>query len=120
MFAIVMKRSEFENVVERALSGLPQEFSEKLENVEITIEDKPSFSMGKKSLLLGLYQGVPLGGRGSYYAGVLPDKITLYQKNIEAVSGDEAEMIEEIQKTLLHEIGHYFGISDKKLRQLGY
>ena len=72
------------------------------------------------SLLLGLYQGVPLDKRGHYYAGVLPDKITLYQKNIETVCRNEKDMILEIQKTLLHELGHYFGISEKRLRELGY
>lgn len=115
-----MTESEFEKIVERALEGLPQEFLGGLKNIEITIEDAPSFSRGKKMLLLGLYQGVPLGKRGHYYAGELPDRITLYRKNIEAVSKDEEEMVVQIQKTLLHEIGHYFGISDKKLRKLGY
>ena len=113
-----MNRKEFEIVVRKAIDSLPKEFAGKLQNLEIVIEDNPS--RGGKTLLLGLYQGVPLAKRGHYYAGVLPDKITLYQKNIEAVCGTEGEMISEIQKTLLHELGHYFGISEKRLRKLGY
>lgn len=115
-----MNKREFEIVVQKALDGLPEEFSKNLENIEITIEDKPKFSRAKNFILLGLYQGIPLGKRGHYYAGVLPDKITLYQKNIETICKDEQEMITQIRLTLLHEIGHYFGISERKLRELGY
>lgn len=118
-FASVTKET-FEKIVEKAFSLLPQEFAGRLENIEVTIEDVPSFSRGKNILILGLYQGVPLERRGSYYAGALPDKITLYRKNIEAVCSTEDEMIDQIKRTLLHEIGHYFGISDKRLRELGY
>lgn len=115
-----MKREEFELVVKKALNGLPNEIASRLENIEITVEERPQGSSAKKMLLLGLYQGIPLDKRGHYYAGVLPDKITLYQKNIEAVCSSEDEMIMQIQKTLLHELGHYFGLSEKRLRQLGY
>lgn len=116
-----MKREEFENVVEEALDGLPSEFADNLNNIEIVIDDLPDPSMQKSNMiLLGLYQGVPLDKRTHYYAGVLPDKITLYQKNIERICKDEAEMIDQIKRTLLHELGHYFGINDKRLRELGY
>ncbi|MBI2092177.1 MAG: metallopeptidase family protein [Deltaproteobacteria bacterium] len=114
-----MKRCQFEEVIKKALLELPEEIIGRLENIEITVEDSPKTS-SKKSLLLGLYHGVPLEKRGSFYGGVLPDKITLYQKNIEAISKNEAEMVEQIKRTLLHEIGHYFGISERKLRSLGY
>jgi predicted Zn-dependent protease with MMP-like domain len=116
-----MERSEFEKVVEEAMEQLPDEFARNLENIDITIEDTPARQKaGAKLLLLGLYQGVPLEKRSHYYAGALPDKITLYQRNIEAVCGTKEEMVEQIKRTLLHEIGHYFGISDKRLRELGY
>ena len=115
-----MTIGDFIKIVEKAIDGLPSEFADRLENIEITIEDLPKFKVGKKCLLLGLYQGVPLGSRGHYYAGALPDKITLYKKNIESFCKNEEEMIEQIRRTLLHEIGHYFGISDKRLRELGY
>jgi predicted Zn-dependent protease with MMP-like domain len=114
-----MTKDEFEQVVQDAIDSLPEEFLEHLENVEITIDDERPAKRGK-TLLLGLYQGVPLDKRDNYYAGVLPDKITLFQKNIEALTSDRDKMVEEIKKTLLHEIGHYFGMSESKLRKLGY
>lgn len=114
-----MTREEFEQVVQEALDSLPDEFINNLKNIDITVEDSPPPKRGK-TLLLGLYQGVPLDKRDSYYAGALPDKITLFQRNIEAISNDRQEMIEQIKKTLLHEIGHYFGLGEDKLRKLGY
>ena len=113
-----MTKKEFEIIAHKALDSLPKEFADKLQNLEIVTEDKSP--RDGKTLLLGLYQGVPLDKRGHYYAGVLPDKITLYQKNIETVCRNEKDMILEIQKTLLHELGHYFGISEKRLCELGY
>lgn len=115
-----MRREEFQNVVYEAMENLPEEFSNQLENIEIIIEDNPQAGINKKTLLLGLYQGVPLEKRGHYYAGVLPDRITLFQKNIERISADHEEMVTQIQKTLLHELGHYFGITERRLRELGY
>jgi predicted Zn-dependent protease with MMP-like domain len=114
-----MNRQQFEDVVKKALATLPKEITRRLENIEITVENLPN-KPDKKNLLLGLYHGVPLEKRGSFYGGVLPDKITLYQKNIEAISKDEKDMVDQIQRTLLHEIGHYFGMSERKLRSLGY
>ena len=115
-----MNRKDFETVVGRALEELPEEFKNGLDNIEIVIEDLPKNSKASKILLVWLYQGVPLEKRGHYYAGALPDKITLFQRNIEAICKNEAEMIDQIKRTLLHEIGHYFGMTDKKLRGLGY
>ncbi len=103
------------------MEQLPEEFARNLDNIDITIEDVPvGQRAGSRMILLGLYQGVPLEKRSHYYAGALPDKITLFQKNIEEVCKTKDEMIEQIKKTLLHEIGHYFGMSDKRLRELGY
>jgi len=115
-----MNEKQFEDIIEKAIRQLPDEFRNGLDNIEVTIEDIPDFKVPKNTILLGLYQGVPLDERTHYYAGILPDKITLYRKNIEAVCGTEEEMIEQIKTTLLHEIGHYFGINDKRLREMGY
>jgi len=115
-----MDEKRFEEIIEKAIFRLPQEFKDGLENIEVTVEDFPGFKQPRKTILLGLYEGIPLDERTHYYAGVLPDKITLYRKNIEAICSTEEEMIEQIKTTLLHEIGHYFGITDKRLRELGY
>jgi predicted Zn-dependent protease with MMP-like domain len=111
-----MQRDEFEKLVKSALKTLPKVLREELRNVEIVIEDEP---IEQKSLL-GLYQGVPLKRRGFWYGNVMPDKITLFKNNIERISRSEGEIEEWIHKVLIHEIGHYFGFGEDKLRKHGY
>lgn len=117
-----MNHDEFQKVVELAMSELPEEFQKEIHNIEIVIEDDPIPPIAPHKILLGLYQGIPLNKRTHYYGcgGVLPDKITLFKRNIEAISSDHRTMIDQIKRTLLHELGHYFGIDDKRLRELGY
>ena len=106
-----------------ALDGLPEQFRSQLKNIEIVIEDAPPSEISEKfghKLILGLYQGIPLTKRSHYYAGVLPDKISIYRNSLLKISRNREVLIENIKKTLLHEIGHYFGITDKELRSLGY
>ena len=121
-----MERKEFEDLVTRALSGLPGVFKDKLENVDIVIEDKPDMDTVKKlglssqGHLLGFYQGVPLKARTHYYGMVLPDKIILYKANIERFCKRTGEDIyKKINHVIQHEIGHHFGISDQRLKDLG-
>lgn len=117
---------EFQEVVDEALEGLPPEIAQKIENIEIIVEDTPhpeiqkSMKAGKKDLL-GLYTGVPFSKRSPHsYGNVLPDVIYLFKKNLEELCPTRQELVEQIQRTLLHEIGHYFGLTDKRLRELGY
>ena len=121
-----MERKEFENLVIKALKGLPKIFKDKLQNVDIVIEDEPNMDtvkahkLGSRGHLLGLYQGVPLKARTHYYGMVLPDKITLYKANIEGSCKAKGEDIyKEIKHILQHEIGHHFGITDRRLKDLG-
>lgn len=109
-----MTREEFEKTVKDSLRNLPKILREKIENVEIVIEDEP---IPQKSLL-GLYQGVPLKKRGIWYGNVLPDKITLFKTNIERFGKDEDGIKRLIRDVLLHEIGHYFGFDEEELREL--
>ena len=81
--------------------------------------DRKLAGLGPRSLLLGLYHGVPLTKRGESYNLVAPDKISIYQEHIEAICSDDDEMREQIRKTVLHELGHYFGIDDDRLHELG-
>ena len=123
-----MEREEFERIVERAFDRLPQNFKEAVENVGILVEDLPSDDVVRKMrltsrrTLLGLYQGVPLNQRGSWYGmtGVVPDKISLYQKNIEAVCRTDEQIEQKIVEVLIHELGHYFGLDEKEIRKAGY
>lgn len=121
-----MNREQFESLVAGAVELLPEEFQDRLENVDVVVEERPSrWQLGKTHLgqgytLLGLYEGVPLTERTTNYGLVAPDKITIFQKPIEDVcrSGDEMEIKEQIRKTVIHEIAHHFGIDDKRLKEI--
>jgi predicted Zn-dependent protease with MMP-like domain len=120
-----MKRSEFKRLVREALAEIPEQFCQALENIAVTVEDAPrphiarQLCLGKRDLLLGLYQGVPLTKRDTGYGNVLPDKITLYQKQIEALYTEPDAIKRAVRRTVVHEIAHYFGIEEKRLRDLG-
>lgn len=109
-----MERDKFAQLVREALDALPSVFSAKMSNIEVVIEEEPI----AQASLLGLYQGVPFKHRGVWYGNVLPDKITLFKKNIERVSRTEEEVREWVHKVLIHEIGHYFGFSEADLHRL--
>jgi predicted Zn-dependent protease with MMP-like domain len=116
-----MKRREFENLVLRALEALPPEFQERLENVDVVVEDEPSLEQREESgleadeTLYGLYQGIPLTERTHEYGLVAPDKITIFQKPIEEDCDTQDEMVSEITLTVQHEIAHFFGLDDDTL-----
>jgi len=118
-----MNREEFEKLVEEALEDLPEEFAQKLENVEIVIEDEPTILQRIKMklpphvTLFGLYEGIAKTKRGSGYTFVLPDKITIFQKPIEAYFQTPHQIKQQVRKTVLHEIGHHFGLSEETLRK---
>ena len=121
-----MTRREFETIVKGVLEELPKEFKDKLQNVDIVIEEEldmeavKRLGLGAKGRLLGLYQGIPLKNRTHYYGMVMPDKITLYKQNIESSCEEGGSDIrEEIKHVIQHEIAHHFGISDKRLKDLG-
>ena len=121
-----MTRKEFETIVEGVLEELPKEFKDKLQNIDIVIEEEldmeavKRLGLGAKGRLLGLYQGVPLKDRTHYYGMVMPDKITLFKSNIErSCEASVTNVREEIKHVIQHEIAHHFGISDKRLRDMG-
>lgn len=112
-----MNDRRFEELAVEAIEGLPPWVHQRLENVDVIIEDAPPAT---EPYLLGLYEGIPLTDRGLDYAGVLPDRITLFRGTIEAESGgDEEELRRVIQETVIHEVAHFFGISDERLHELG-
>ena len=114
-----MTNEEFEQLVTEALVNLPIFFKEKLENVDVVVEEWPSPEMAKGRLLLGLYQGVPKTNRGAGYTMVLPDKITIFKGPIELVSRGNRQAIKNtVVDTVQHEIAHHFGISDARLKEL--
>jgi predicted Zn-dependent protease with MMP-like domain len=109
-------RQRFEELVVEALDGLPDWIRQRLDNVDVLIEDEPP---ADQPSLLGLYEGIPLTRRGMNYAGVLPDRITLFRNSIEGVARTDEELRKVVRHTIVHEFAHFFGISDERLRELG-
>ena len=106
---------DFERCAEEALESLPAELRDYMSNVAVVIEDEPPAGQP----LLGLYQGVPMTRRGSWYGGVPPDKISIYRGPLERRYGaDRDRLLEEIRRVVLHEVAHHFGISDERLRAM--
>ena len=119
-----LTRNEFDDLVVTALKRLPKFFRKKMENVDVVIEDRASeevlseMELQSPYELLGLYQGVPFQRRGFYYGNVLPDKITLFQGPIESICRTREEIEDKVREVVIHEVGHYFGLDDEKLREL--
>jgi predicted Zn-dependent protease with MMP-like domain len=120
-----MDRESFQRLVAQAVEELPEEFLLRLENIDIVVEDYPTpnqlHQLGLRGgeTLLGLYEGVPQTRRGGHYGLVPPDKITIFQRPIEARCRYGGSLSAEIQRVVKHEIAHHFGISDARLKQLG-
>ena len=123
-----MDLDAFAELVSEALQSLPEEFLDGLENIQVDIEEWPTpedlaaagLSPRAKYSLLGLYHGVPLTDRGVFYMA-FPDRISIYQRPIEAVArGDEEEIKQQVRQTVIHEIAHYYGIDDERLDELGW
>lgn len=119
-----LNRKEFEALVIAALERLPKFIKDRMENIDVVIEDQASpellVEMGLKSPmdLLGLYQGIPMDQRGFSYGNVLPDKITLFQLPIEATCRTKDEIEERVREVVIHEVGHYFGLDEERLQEL--
>lgn len=118
-----MTGSSFEILVGEALDSLPPEIVAMMENVEVVVENEPPpelvLEAGEHSELMGYYHGIPLTDRGTY-GGVLPDKISIYEGPITRVARTPEAIREQVRITVLHEIGHHFGIEEDRLHQLGY
>lgn len=120
-----MDSHRFELLVTQAVSSLPEEFRERLENIDIVVADYPTRQQLKtvrhkgRSTLLGLYEGVPLTNRTHGYGFVMPDKITIFQLPIESICKSDDEVVSEVRRVVVHEIGHHFGIDDDRLEELG-
>lgn len=112
---IDVEPDRFEQMVTTALDGLPPELGKIMRNVAVTVDLD-----GGRPGLLGLYQGVPLTRRTNDYAWAMPDRITIYRRAICAICRTDDEVVEQVRRTVIHEIGHHFGIDDHRLRELGW
>jgi predicted Zn-dependent protease with MMP-like domain len=120
-----MTRNAFRDLVEEAIDTIPPEFARAVRNLAIVIEDEPSeellaeMEIEPPDTILGLYQGIPLTERQWSHGNTLPDKITLYQRTIEEeCESDEDEIVVAIGETLIHELGHYFGLSEDEIMDI--
>jgi predicted Zn-dependent protease with MMP-like domain len=119
-----MKRRQFEALVEKALRKLPKTFKDRISNIAVVVEDwadeatLADMGIDPPDTLYGLYRGVELAHRDSSYGNVLPDVITIYQGPIEEDAADEEEMAEIVRETVVHELGHYFGLDDDTMHRI--
>lgn len=112
---IEVEPAHFEEMVETALDGLPEELGQLMSNVAVTVEHDPG-----PPGLLGLYQGIPLTERTTQYTGVLPDRITIYRQAICAICSSLDQVADQVRQTVIHEVAHHFGIDDDRLDELGW
>ena len=121
--ADAIDRDRFRELVVEALESLPGDLAGAMENVDVVVEDEPDPSMlrqlSPRGTLFGLYQGIPLTKRG-YYDRALPDKITIFRGPITRAFRTPDAIREQVRKTVIHEVGHHFGITDSRLRELGW
>ncbi|HEX3840317.1 MAG TPA: metallopeptidase family protein [Acidimicrobiales bacterium] len=112
---VTMSIEQFEGLVTDALDGIPADLGGQMENVAVVVDDT-----SPAGPLLGLYEGIPLTERGNSYMSAVPDRITIYMATICSVCATTQEVIDMVRKTVIHEIGHHFGIDDRRLKELGW
>jgi len=115
--AVKISDKDFDALVGEALDTIPESFWDRIDNVVVMVEDEPP---DDEPDLLGVYDGIPLSERDSWYSGVLPDRVVLFRGPLKRLCQDRAELEEEIAITVVHEIGHFFGIDDDELDELGW
>jgi predicted Zn-dependent protease with MMP-like domain len=121
-----VSKAEFARYVEQALAELPEPFASHLEQITVEIKERPTrkqlrdLGLDDDELLFGLYQGVNLIDRSVEHSGVLPDRILIFQEDHELACDNPRQLVEEIRKTVLHEIGHHFGMDEDDLDEVGY
>lgn len=119
-----MKRAEFDRLVAEAVASIPKRFRDAMQNLVIVVEDEPSRELLREmeieppGTLFGLYQGTPLTSRGWDYGNTLPDRILLFQKPHERSARDADDLVTAIAETIIHEVGHYFGLSEEEIEAI--
>ncbi|RPI18546.1 MAG: metallopeptidase family protein [Ignavibacteriae bacterium] len=121
-----VSEEEFQLLMEQTMESIPEVFKKRMDNIVFLVEPFPSDSdlsrLGMKDgrNLLGLYSGIPYSQRSTWYTGAMPDRIILFQQNIEAVCKTKEQLINKIKEVVIHEIAHYFGMDEKQIRDAGY
>jgi predicted Zn-dependent protease with MMP-like domain len=122
---IEVSRAQFEDMVADALDEIPPALATEIANVAVVVEEWPTPAqlrrVGPRGTLLGLYEGVPLTVRGPLsYSGVAPDRVTIFRGPLQQLARDVDDLAARVRVTVLHEVGHYFGMTDERLRELGW
>lgn len=112
---VTLSVDEFEELVDAALAGIPEELRRRMENVAVVVDET-----SPPGRLLGLYEGIPLTRRGNSYTAVVPDRITIYMATICRSCETPGDVVETVRRTVVHEVGHHFGIDDRRLEELGW
>jgi predicted Zn-dependent protease with MMP-like domain len=112
---VTMSVEQFEQLVADALDGIPAELGAAMENVAVMVDDH-----SPPGRLLGLYQGVPLTSRGAHYSATTPDRITIFMATICRACQTQEEVVDTVRRVVIHEVGHHFGIGDRRLEELGW
>jgi predicted Zn-dependent protease with MMP-like domain len=112
---VTMPVEQFEQLVTDALDGIPPDLGANMDNVAVVVDE-----LSPPGSLLGLYEGIPLTSRGNSYMSAVPDRITIYMASICAACSTTQEVVDMVRKTVIHEIGHHFGIDDRRLKELGW
>jgi predicted Zn-dependent protease with MMP-like domain len=123
MTRVEVSEERFEALVADALDSIPPEYADEMDNVAVIIEDWPTPEQldGRRGTLLGLYEGIDLPDRSPLsYSGVMPDRITIFRGPLCELARDEDDLAHQVRVTVLHEVGHYFGLSDERLHELGW
>jgi predicted Zn-dependent protease with MMP-like domain len=126
VFVVKLSIEEFEMLVDQALDRIPPEFESYMEGLAVDVEPMPDeqtlrdLGLSDPRELLGFYRGTPLTSRSVEHSMRMPDSIVIYQRNIERMCRNRAQVIRQIRKTVLHEVGHHFGLDEDQLRELGY
>lgn len=117
-----LRQRQFERMVRKAVDSLPSDIHSVMENVEIVIEDEPSIELrgDDEDGPFGLYEGIPLTERTSWYGLVLPDKITIFRGPLERATSSPSELFAEVRATVIHEVAHFFGMDEEQIAELGY
>lgn len=119
-----MEKEKFEKLAEEALAKIPKKFKQYINNLAVIVEEKPSREIFERtgslrlSSILGHYHGVPFKHRGPFYGNIPPDVIVIYQKPIENICSTDEEIKKKVREVVFHEIGHYFGLSEKELKEI--
>ena len=120
--SVIMEKNDFEELILKIIKDIPEKFREQMKNIDILVDYEnttTAYSKNKNNIALGLFQGIPNTVKPGHNNIIFPDKITIYKKSLDAISRNDEELEKNLKIVILHEIGHYFGLDEERLKSLG-